>query len=350
MKKTKCVIPLGMLVILALVFSFAGKSASAPEKPMILKYSDPLKAGTSRTKAAEDTMREIDKRTGGRVKHEFYWAESLVKAKDSLDSIKAGTCDVGAAPDVVYHPARFPIWQFSLLMFIGGEDIYGMIKAWNEMAITNPRLKEEFDKQGVKFLATYGYPTTLICKKPLVELEDFKGLRIRATSAIAKWVSSLKGVAVPMTFYEVTEALSRGILDGTVGYLYTHYAYKHSDYCKFFTATPIAGQMISNTSINLGTWSKLPPDIQKIYEETWRDYFPMAAAKYSDEEAALHLKNLQNSGVKIIELNSAQYGRWKYSSLFLVDEYYKEMTKIGVDGKKTLEEYEKLYRKYERKK
>ena len=164
-----------LLVSLVTFFLLAPSQASAQTKPIILKYSDPSKEGTTRTEAAKETMLEIEKRTGGRVKHEFYWSESLVKAKDSLEAIKAGTCDVAGAPDVVYHPGRFPIWQFSQLMFLGGPDLDGVMKAWNEMALTNPQLKEEFDKQGVKFLATFGYPTTLIAKNPWPNWRILKG-------------------------------------------------------------------------------------------------------------------------------------------------------------------------------
>ena len=97
-----------LLVSLVTFFLLAPVQASAQSKPIILKYSDPSKEGTARTDATKETMLEIEKRTGGRVKHEFYWSESLVKAKDSLEAIKAGTCDLGGAPDVVYHPGPFP--------------------------------------------------------------------------------------------------------------------------------------------------------------------------------------------------------------------------------------------------
>jgi TRAP-type C4-dicarboxylate transport system substrate-binding protein len=338
-----------LLVSLVTFFLLAPVQVSAQTKPIILKYSDPSKEGTARTDATKETMLEIEKRTGGRVKHEFYWSESLVKAKDSLEAIKAGTCDLGGAPDVVYHPGRFPIWQFSQLMFLGGPDLTGVMKAWNEMALTNPLLKAEFDKQGVKFLSTFGYPTTLISKKPLDDLGDFKGLKFRAVGATAKWMGSLGATAVPMTFYEVTEGLARGVIDGTVGYLYVHVPYKFHDFCKFFTLTPLANTLIVNTWMNLDVWNKFPPDVQKIYEETWRDYYPKAIAKHCEQEISKQLKALRDGGVKIIELPPAQYNKWKESANFLVTDYLAKMSKMGVDGKKIIDDFERLYKKYEKK-
>jgi len=337
-------------LILSLAVFFSAPSASAQAKPIILKYSDPSKSGTSRTDAQRDTMLEIEKRTGGRVKHEFYWAESLIKAKDTLDALQAGTCDVAGAPNVVYNPGRFPIWQFSQLMFIGGADLWGVMKAWNEMASANAKLREEFDRQGVKFLASFGYPSTIICKKPLAEPADFKGLRIRAVGPTARWVSTLGATAVPLTFYEVTEGLARGVVDGTVGYLYVHFAYKFHDYCKYLTYTPVANTLIFDTWINLDTWKKLPPDVQKVYEETWRDFYPQAVMKHCDEEVDKLLKTFQDSGGKLINLTPVQYEKWKTSTAFLIDDYVKKMGPLGADGQKVIQDFENLYKKYERKK
>lgn len=115
----------------------------------------------------------------------------------------------------------------------------------------------------------------------------------------------------------------------------------------------MAGQECRFLDLKLSSYARASLDMPTALSLREKGIIPNTLAMISfekPEEAVFHLKNLQNAGVKIIELNSAQYGRWKNSSLFLVDEYYKEMTKIGVDGKKILEEYEKLYRKYERKK
>lgn len=348
MEKRTWIIFFSVIFLASLVFH--PDLAPAQTKPIILKYSDPSKSGTSRTDAGRDTMLEIEKRTGGRVKHEFYWAESLIKAKDTPDALKAGTCDVAGAPNMVYHPARFPIWQFSQLMFVGGADLWGTIKAWNEMAVTHPKLKEELDKQGIKFLAGFGYPSTIICKKPLAEPGDFKGLKIRAVGPTAKWVSAVGATPVPLTFYEVTEGLARGVVDGTVGYLYVHFAYKFHDYCKYLTYTPIANTLIFDTWINLDVWNKLPPDIQKIYEETWREFYPQAVMKHCDEEISNLLKTFKDAGGKIVELTPDQYVKWKKSAVFLLEDYSKKMNSMGIDGPKMIDNYEKLYKKYERKK
>jgi len=345
------------IVALALVVGCAPKPVPeakppilTPEvKPIVLKWCD-TSVGSSRTRAIEATCLEIEKRTGGRVKHEFYWAGSLVKAMDSLEAIKAGTAQGGGAPDIVYHPAQFPIWQFGMLQFTIGPDIPAAMKAAYEMYQTFPELKDEMDKQGVKFLNTYLYPTTIISTKPINKLEDLKGLRVRAVGSIAKWFAKEGGTASGITFYEVTEALARGTIDATIGYLYAHYAYKFHDYCKYWVSTPIGNTQIFQSWVNLDTFNKFPEDIKKIYVETWRDFYPEMVAKYTEEEVNIQLKAFKDAGVKSIELTPEEYTRWKDSAAFLNDDYYAAMSKAGIDGKKILSSYEELYKKYETKK
>lgn len=338
------------LFLLAFLLCWLPNPIWGQSTPIVLKYADPSKAGTARTDAVKDTFIEIEKRSGGKVKHEFYWAESLMKAKDTPDALKAGTCDVAGAPNIVYQPARFPLWQFSQLMFLGGADVWGVIKAWNEMATSHPKLKEELEKQGMKFLTSFGYPSTIISRKPLANPGDFKGQKIRAVGPTAKWVSAMGASAVPLTFYEVTEGLARGVVDGTVGYLYVHFSYKFHDYCKYLTITPIANTLIFDIWINLDTWKKLPLEIQKIYEETWHEFFPQQVIKYTDKEVSILLKTFQDAGGKLVELTPEQYGQWKKAASFLKDEYVKKVNSLGVDGRKIIEDFEKLYQKHARKK
>jgi TRAP-type C4-dicarboxylate transport system substrate-binding protein len=158
--------------------------------PIVIKYADPSKAGQARTRAAEETMLEIEKRSNGRIKHEFYWSESLLKAKDVLKGVQGGTCDAGDTTAIQYHPARFPVWQFIQIPFITGDDAYAVTSANNELYDVNAQLRQEFEKQGVVLLSTSSLtPTVILSTKSIQKQADFKGLRIRAIGGMAKWAA-----------------------------------------------------------------------------------------------------------------------------------------------------------------
>jgi TRAP-type C4-dicarboxylate transport system substrate-binding protein len=343
--KSKSVVIGAAVVGLSLALGPTPKAWS--DGPIVLKYADPSKANTSRTQAAEETMREIEKRTGGRVKHEFYWSQSLLKSKDVLMGIKSGTCDVGDATAVLYHPSRFPVWQFIQNLFVGGPDQRAVTKACNELYDTNPIAKKEFDDSGLQLLTTSALtPTILISKKPLRVPDDFKGVRIRAVGTVGKLVAAMGGTPNPMKFYEVPEALARGVLDGTQSYLYASHAYKHYEYCKYLLLTP-PNHIIIDYWINPGVLAKMPPDVRKIYLETWRTVYVDLVVKYHEEERAKQIKDMEAAGVTFYKLTPDELTKWKEAAEPINQDYYDEMAKKGIDGKKIVEQYQALYDKYE---
>ena len=347
--KKKGVLFTTMVLALALIFGFAYSKQALSAELIIIKYADPSKANTSRTQAAEDTMREIEKRTGGRVKHEFYWAQSLLKSKDVLKGIKAGTTDAGDATAILYHKSRYPAWQFIQLLFVGGTDQYAVTKASNELYDTNPILKKEFDKEGIQLLSVSAItPTIIISKAPLREPKDFKGMRIRTVGPLAKWVAAMGGTPNPMKFYEIPEALSRGVLDGTQSYVYASYAYKHYEYVKYLLMNGLSHIFIEYW-INKDTLKKMPPDVQKIYLDTWRDFYLNRVVKLHDEEKGKQMDDMKKAGVTFYTLTPSELAVFKEKAAPINEEYFKKMEKKGIDGRKIVAEYQALYKKYERK-
>jgi len=347
--KKKTVIFITTVFAFALLFGLGSSQTATSAEPIILKFADPSKAGTSRTQAGEDTMKEIEKRTGGRVKHEFYWAQSLMKSKDVYMGIKKGTCDLGDATATIYHKNRFPIWQFSQLLFGGGNDQHAVTKSFNELYDTNPILKKECDDQGIQLLTFSSItPTIIINKTPLREQKDFKGVRIRAVGPVSKFIGAMGGNPNPMKFYEIPEGLARGVLDGTQSYVYASHAYKHHEYCKYLLLTGLSHIAIEYW-INRDSLNKMPPDVQKIYLDTWREVYLKLVVKYHDEEREKQLADFKKAGVTMYTLTPEQLAKWKEVAKPINDKYFKKMEKKGIDGRKIVAQYQALYKKYERK-
>ena len=349
-----CILFLG----LASYFTFPMTAQTAPPEVITLKYcefrpfqgmkfSDRFRASPSRTEATKKTLLEIEKRTGGRIKHIYQCDQSHFNGMDPLRAIKLGKYELGGGPNVLFQPVRFPIWQCFQLMFLGGPDPWVSLKAWNELAFTNSQLRQEFDCQGMKFLGTFSYPSALISRKPLSEPKNLYGLKLRATGPAAKWVVSLGGTVVPIVNYSVGEALQERIIDGIIGYPYVLYKYHSQDHCKILIHTPMANSVIYDTWMNLGAWRRIPGDLQKVYEETCRETYPRMAIQCGRAEVAKLERAFKDSGVRFLDLTPGQYGKWKGSSVFLAKNYIKKMARMGVDGKKIIAQFEKLYRKYQ---
>ena len=71
------------------------------------------------------------------------------------------------------------------------------------------------DKFKVKLLGIWAFgPQMLFCKKPIAQLADVKGLKVRVYDQnLAKFVESIGGIPVPLSFTEVHQSLSLGVVD-----------------------------------------------------------------------------------------------------------------------------------------
>lgn len=77
--------------------------------------------------------------------------------------------------------------------------------------------QEEFNKLGVVYTTSHANPYSLLTTKSVTKPEDLNGLRLRtATPQHARWVEAMGGKAVTMATDEAFEALSQGVIDGTV--------------------------------------------------------------------------------------------------------------------------------------
>jgi len=122
------------------------------------------------------------------------------------------------------------------------------------------RLQKQFN---VKLLGVWPFgPQVLFCKKPITKLADVKGLKVRVYDQnLAKFIQSLGGTPVPLSFAETHQSLSLGVVDCAV----TGPSSANSAGWPEVTThmLPIGFQMALNGyAITLQAWNKLKPDQQ----------------------------------------------------------------------------------------
>ena len=85
----------GRTAVLAAGMAALLAATAAEAKDYVLRYSD---IGPPRGPRAEALMwwaDELDKRTNGQVKINFFWSQSLVKGKETLKAVGSGLAETG---------------------------------------------------------------------------------------------------------------------------------------------------------------------------------------------------------------------------------------------------------------
>jgi len=146
-------------------------------------------------------------------------------------------------------------------------------KAWFHPL--DERLQQQF---GVKLLSVWPFgPQILFCKKPITKLADVKGLKVRVyDQSLAKFISSLGGTPVALSFPETHQSLSLGVVDCAI----TGPSSANSAGWPEVTThqMPLGFQMALNGyAMSMKSWNALKPDQQvklkaafdKLTDEIW---------------------------------------------------------------------------------
>jgi TRAP-type C4-dicarboxylate transport system substrate-binding protein len=231
-----------------------------------------------------------------------------------------------------------PLAVFDMPFFFRDRDHYN--RCLDAPKIRNI-LDREFENKGVKILywMDYGY-MTLIGKKAIKTLEDFKGKRVRGYGEIStEMIKNLGGAPVFLSVGEVYIALQRGTMDGVLTSLGTAYERKFYEvvkHCLLFKNGEL--NVPPPVLINLKKFSGLPPEMQKILDEAGKETqgWAFAQCQKGMEE---FLVGMKEKGMDIYYLSDQEKKRWAEANQNILAQYIERTGKVG---KELVEEISKV--------
>lgn len=223
---------------------------------------------------------ELEKRSEGAVKVTRYWASSLNKVGEHLPAVRDRTIDMTLISPG-YYQADLPVtrgleWYFRMnradALLQVCQDVYGRFDP----------LRDEWEKRHrskVMYWTNWNY-APMITRKPVNQIADLKGQRIRGYGVANDVIERLGGTGVPMAAPEVYTALERGLLSGVYGFDFiTGIAYKLHEIAPHFTNMGDGPHAPSAIIINVEVWNSLPDGIKKICDQLVAEIYE---SKYSE--------------------------------------------------------------------
>lgn len=199
----------GRCLGLVAAFAIGVTGAHAAEKMSYATFFSDVYAGS---KTDIWFMEEVEKRSGGEIKFERYWANSLVKATDLLPSLKSGAADIVNSSPVAYNGKEYPLAGVMMPFLTTQAD--SAVLAWRDLYQNNADFRNEFESKGVKVLYPFAWAeNTMWSRKAAGKIADLKGLKVRAPPPIADAILKLGGTPVAIAWTEGIEALQRGVVD-----------------------------------------------------------------------------------------------------------------------------------------
>ena len=300
-----------------------------------LNYSIFFNAPAPQTQVANDWAKEIEKRTGGKVQITMFPGGTLTPGPQCYDGVVKGISDIGFSV-LAYTRGKFPLTEFADLP-LGIKSGLVATKLINEYYKKfNPK---ELDEVKVMYLHGHG-PGILHTKKEVKTLEDLKGMKIRCTGLSAKIVGALGGTPVAMGMGETYDALSRGVVEGSMSPQEALSTWKWGEVVKFTTESWGASYSTGFFVVmNKAKWNSLPSDVQKVIEQVNEEWIVKQGNNWDEVDKAGREATLK-LGNKITPLSKEEDTRWAKAVSPLLDEYVKSMKEKGLPGEETLKFYQ----------
>ncbi len=324
MKKKHLLIFLSLSAVLNMVLLFPGISPSAFSAEVNLKIANYFPPPAMQTKLLGEFAKELEERSGGRIKTQYFPGGSLLKAPATIKGIGSGIADIGLA-HIEYTRGRFPVMEAC-------EMPLGYASGWVANQLMNDFYNKfkpkEFDNYKVLWFHANA-PSMIISKKPVRRLEDMKGLTIRAPGRFGDVISALGGTPAPTHIMETYAAISKGVIDGVFTPYETLRTFKFAEVAKYVTNTAFIGPCYPfYVAMNKKSYQKLPPDLKEIFDTLTGEYKERYALMWNGIEFP-GTSFGEEKGVEYIELAAEEAARWKQAVQPVIENYIKDMVSKG---------------------
>ena len=314
---------------------------------VVLKLHHPLPtSSTAHKKVLQPWCDKIAAESKGRIKCQIFPSMQLGGTAPQLyDQVKDGVVDLTwTIPN--YSAGRFPLIEVFELPFMA-QDAEGASKAvW-----TYVEQHDTAEFKDVKPLAfhLHGGGMFHMIKKPIVKRADLAGLKVRApTRQTNKFIAALGATPVGMPIPQVAEALSKGVIDGTLLPYEVLPAVKADELTHFHSGPAIGEPAIYNSvfilAMNKAKYDSLAADLRKVIDANSGVALSGQIGRIFAEAETDVRSRLPASSINVIA--KSEIDSWKPEVHKVIDGWVGEVTDKGADGKGLLEAARGLIRKY----
>ena len=287
-------------------------------------------------------MKEIGTRSGGRVRFTKTSGEDA-KLIEAADVVR----DVPAASD------RYSLLDLIQTPFVFNNSTVGsrvVAQLYAEFA----ELREELSDVKVVGLGIGALMAIFSSKKwgPIRTMTDFKGARTRSLPMIDDVIEALGARPLHVGYLEIGHLLETGQLDATVLGILPAHMFKLADgiapYCtiagdRSITMHPMRIYMKPDS------WNRLPPDIQKIVEETGPAgadcWFATNSGPDADNSLVEAMENIKKRG-ELIRISAEELQKWQRLTKPKLEASLNELEARGLPGRKFFKRIGELVTEY----
>jgi TRAP-type C4-dicarboxylate transport system substrate-binding protein len=336
---------------LALSLILMASSAAAQAAEVVLRLHQMLPPqATIPSKVLAPWAEKVKKESGGKLVVELYPSMQLGgKPSDLLDQVRDGVVDLTWTL-FGYTPGRYPKTEAFELPFIM-TSATATSMAFQEYYETQMRKDKEL--RGLHILAVHTHGPGLLHTrdKAIEKLEDMNGLKLRGTSrVINEMLSSLGASPIGMPVPAVPEALSKGVIDGTVIPFEVAPPLKIPELAPYHTEFDGKYGLYTGTfvfAMSEESYRSLPAELRKVIDNNSGMELAKWLGQTMDAGDVRGRKLADKAGNTTVKLDAAETARWRNVSEKVTKGWIDEMDKKGLNGSELYKSARALIEKYD---
>ncbi|MDO7170873.1 TRAP transporter substrate-binding protein [Mariniflexile sp. AS56] len=271
---------------------------SEANKTKTIKIAHGLDVNHSVHKAMVEMGKDLEKRSGGKMKLQIYPSQQLGSERECLELLQIGSLDMTKVSVGVME-------NFAPKMKVFGVPFLFRDRQHSFDVLDGPTGKEILDDGEQYWLKGLGYydagSRSFYTKDtPINTPSDLKGLKVRVMESVTamEMVKALGGSATPISWGELYTSLQQGVVDGAENNPPSFYLSRHYEVCKYYSLdehTVLPDVLVVGTQ----TWNQLTPQEQTWLKESVDKSVTYQRTLWAEAEAeALH--EVEKAGVTII--------------------------------------------------
>lgn len=316
-----------MVAILTTMLALQVPLAGAAE--YTLKFANPVPKDHSWGRAADQFAKMVAEATNGRVEVQVYHAGSLGKIREVLEMAKVGTVDfvLSGTGHVTGHVPELGItvlpylWKDTETMFQALDGPFGQY------------LGEQLEAKGFVVVGWWdnGFRHVSNNKRPIMEVADMKGLKIRCLPAKVHvdFFKSLGAAPTPMGWTELYQALQQGVVDAQENPPAMVYLGKLHEVQKYYSLTSHVNEP-GNVLMSKVSLDRLPKELQvAVKVAAQKATIWQREENQKDNEAVM--QKLIDAGMKINEVPDATKAEFRKTAMSVYPDAVKGFGDKGME-------------------
>lgn len=306
-----------------------GQMAAAQDYPeMTFKYSSNIPEVINTSQIDTYFSAELEKRSGGKLKIQHFWANTLGGEAEIVDLVGSGAVDM-ALIVTGNQNARMPFAAVTNALPHTFYDGPKLVTLSRDLFENNPTVKAELDAANLHpILFRYLPDYRLFCgTKPLKTMADFQNLKTRSYGAyVPVMFGALGAVPVNIPPNDMIQAMKTGALDCTYMFNSAVPLFKVDQVAKYGTDLSFGVINAHTLFMSKTKWEALPEDVRKLMNEVAADAEAFGNALIADAESKA-VGILKAGGMEIVAFDETD--RFDAAIPDLLDVWAKNMEAAG---------------------